>query len=353
MKSYSIWVALHTYLYGKEIISRGESKVTEQNIKMRAIAIYHPENVVTNDFYIEHFKKQGRDITHFLEIMGRKERYIIDNSKENSLSMGIEAAKKVLTKAEMAGGDIDLIVFSTQVPERTFPSHAMYVHEAIGAKNPTMIYDSNANCAGMTLTVENVSRYMMANPRVQKALVIGSDANSLISHPQQEITFANFADGAAALILEKTTEETGFIDAIFEVDSANKDNIVYPQAGFSQTRGQAENIVFLPFDGAMAIPVACDMIEELLERNNLTIGDVDAYCFSQFALSNIKKIQSHFEINQEKIIYIGDKYGYTTTSSPFICLYEGIETGRIKRGDTVLFWTIGAGHEMVAMLFKY
>ncbi|WP_029191161.1 ketoacyl-ACP synthase III [Ornithinibacillus scapharcae] len=323
------------------------------NIMIKEVAVYHPENVVTNDFYIEHFQKQGKNIGHFLEVMGRKDRYIIDNKQENTITMGIEAAKRVLEKAQLEGKDIDMIVFSTQVPERTLPTNAMYVHEAIGAKNNTIIFDSNANCAGMTLAVETTSRYMMSNPRVKKALVVGSDANSLISNPEQEITYANFADAASAVILEKTDENTGFIDALYEVDSTNKDNIVYPQKGFSQTIGNVEHIEFLPFDGAMAIPVACEMIENLLESNQLKIDNVDAFCFSQFALSNIKKIQKHFNIREEKIVYVGDEYGYTTTSSPFICLYEGIKHGRIKRGDTVLFWTIGAGHEMVAMLFKY
>jgi 3-oxoacyl-[acyl-carrier-protein] synthase III len=324
-----------------------------KNIKLREVAIYHPENIITNEYYINHFKKQGRDITHFLEVMGRKERYIIDTENENTITMGIEASKRVLEKAGLEGRDIDLIIFSTQVPERTLPTNAMYVHEAIGAKNHTMILDSNANCAGMTLAVEMASRYMRSNPRINTALVVGSDANSLISNSNQEITYANFADAAAAVILEKTNEDTGFIDALYEVDSTNKDNIVYPQDGFAKTIGNKEEIVFLPFDGAMAIGDACEMIEKLLDSNDLTIHDVSSFCFSQFALSNIKKIQKHFKILDEKIVYVGDKYGYTTTSSPFISLYEGIESNRIKRGDIVLFWTIGAGHEMVAMLFKY
>ena len=324
-----------------------------RNIRIKAVDIYHPTKVVKNDYYIEHFQKRGRDITRFLEVMGRNERYIIDNNHENSITMGIEAAQRVLKRAGLEGKDIDMIVFSTQVPERTLPTNAMYVYRAIGAEKHTVVMDSNANCAGMTAAVEQASRYILSNPHVKTALIVGSDVNSLISNPEQEITYANFGDGSSAVILEKTEEKTGFIDAIYEVDSANKDNIVYPEKGFSQSIGSKECLTFLPFNGAMAIPVACKMIENLLERNNLKIDDIDSYCFSQFALSNIIKIQNHFTIPERKIIYVGDKYGYTTTSSPFICLYEGIESGRIKRGDNILFWTIGAGHQMIAMLFKY
>lgn len=324
-----------------------------QNIKISEIATYHPENLVKNDFYIEHFEKQGRDIRHLLSSLGREERYIIDDDEENSITMAIEASKRVLEKAGLKGEDLDMIIFSTHNPEYTFPTNVMFVHDAIGAKSNTIIFDMNANCAGMTIAVETASRYMLANKRVNRALIIGSDANSLITNPWQEITYANFADGAAAVILEKTEEETGFIDAVYEVDSTNKNNMLYPPAGFSKTNGQKTSIDFLPFDGAMAIPAACKMIEELLADNGMTIDNVDALCLSQFALSNVLKIQEHFSISDEKIINVGHKVGYTTTSSPFFCLNEGIENGQIKRGDTILFWTIAAGHEMIAMLFKY
>ena len=322
-------------------------------VKIVEVATYHPSNLVDNEFYIEHFKKQGRDISRLLNALGREKRYIIDND-ENSLTMAIEVSKRSLVKANLKGEDIDMILLSTQAPEYTLPTNVAFIHEAIGAKDHTIIFDMNATCAGMTLAVETASRYMMANKRVKRALVVGSDANSLISNPEQEITYANFADGAAAIILEKTEDGTnGFIDAVYQVDTSEKNSIVYPPKGFSKANGQKEYIHFTPFDGSLAIPPAIKIIEDLLADNDLTIDDIDALCLSQAAPSNTARLQDYFNIPDEKIMIVGDKVGYTSTSSPFFCLNEGIETGRIKRGDTILFWTIGAGHEMVAMLFKY
>ena len=323
-----------------------------QNIRIKEVSFYHPENLVKNDYYIEHFKKQGKDITNLLEAMEKKERYIIDNEDENTLTMGIEASKRVLEKAGLEGNDIDMIVFSTQVPEQNLPTNAIFVHQAIGGKQRTILMDSNANCAGMTVAVENASRYLLSNPHVKNALVIGSDANSLITNPDQEITYAIFSDGACAVILEKTEEDTGFIDSIFEVDSTHKDNIIYPPKGFSKGLGKREYINFIPFDVTW-IPEFTQMIEELLSRNDLAIGDIDAFCFSQFAMNTNRKLQKMLGIPEEKFIHVGDKYGYTSTSSPFVCLHEAVKDGRIKRGDTILFWTIGSGHEMIAMLYKY
>ena len=112
-------------------------------------------------------------------------------------------------------------------------------------------------------------------------------------------------------------------------------------------------MLWLPFDGAMSLPYVYEMFEKILQRNQMTIEDIDYFCLSQFALVNILKIQERFNIPDEKSIYVGDRYGYTGTSSPFVALYEGIEKGRIKRGDNVLFWMIGGGYEFITMLYQY
>ncbi|MEK3980373.1 3-oxoacyl-ACP synthase III family protein [Psychrobacillus sp. FSL K6-2836] len=326
------------------------------NIRIKAVDVYHAKKQVNNDVYLEHFKKQEKDITNFLNIMGRKQRYVIDNLEENTITMAIEATNRVLKKAGLEGKDIDMIVFSTQVPEVTVPTNAMFIHNAIQAKKGTVIFDMNANCAGMTIGVEQASRYMKSNPHVNTALVIGSDYLSLVADPKDAMTFANFGDAASAIILEKTATNTGFVDAMFEVDSSNRNNILYPHKGLSQTiksNESAEFMHWLPFDGTMSLPYTYEMFESILERNQLKIDDVDVFCLSQFAKVNMDEIQNHFDIPEEKVIYVGDSYGYTGTSSPFIALHEGIESGNIKRGDLILFWTIGGGHEFITMLFRY
>jgi len=328
------------------------------NIKIKAVDIYHAEKSISNEFYINHFKDQGKDISHFLEIMGRKDRFVIDNERENSLTMGIEASNRVLKKAGLTGKDLDMLVFTSQVPEYVIPTNALLVHHAIKGKENMVVYDMNANCAGMTIAVEQVSRYMMSNPHMKRALVVGSDNLSLLSSPEDTMTYSNFGDSSSAIILEKTEEDTGFIDSIVDVhsDTDNRTCVVYPEKGLSQTikgNGQGKSMLWIPFDGRFVLPQVYKMFEKVLERNNLKIEDIDHFCLSQFALTLLQEIQDHYHIPEEKIIFSGDRYGYTGTSSPFMAFHEGIDSGKIKRGDKVLFWTIGGGYQLATMLFKY
>lgn len=58
-------------------------------------------------------------------------------------------------------------------------------------------------------------------------------------------------------------------------------------------------------------------------------------------------------IDDAKSIYVGDTYGYTSTSSPFVALYEAIQQGDVKTGDYIMFWTIGSGSQSIVILYKY
>jgi 3-oxoacyl-[acyl-carrier-protein] synthase-3 len=326
------------------------------NVKIKTVEIYHPSNKVGNDFYIKHFKEKGKDIENFLEVMGKKERYIIDNEHETGLTMAIEASRKALKSAEISMKDIDMVMYTTQVPEYSIPTNAMMVHEALKGKSNTRVMDVNASCAGLTVAVEQASRYMMANPSIQKALVVGSEHLSILANPEEEISYAVLADASCAVILERTNEDTGFIDAEYYTYSMNTDKILYPADGMNKVlRGQGDGryLRFLPFDASFGAPITDRMIEDILDRNNLDIQDINAFCLSQFGYGDSVRLQAKFNIEKEKIIYVGDRFGYTGTTSPFIALHEGIKDRRIKRGDHILFWTVGAGHQFIAMLFKY
>lgn len=328
-------------------------------IKIKEIAIYHPENAVDNEFYIEHFKKtQDVDLTSFLEnVLGRKSRYIIDNDDENSLTMGVEASKKALAQADMQAEDLDMIMFSSQVPEYTFPTNAVMLHREIGAGEKTGVIDSNANCSGMTIALDQASRFLLSHTHLNNLLLVGSDYLSLLANPEDSITYPNFGDVAVAVILEKVEDENaGLLDSMYFTDSSNFDRVTYPQNGLSKAvngKGSFDYMQWLPFDGDVSIANAQIMIKELLERNNMTPNDVNAYCLSQFAISNINLLQEHFNVEKEKMIFVGDEFGYTGTTSPLLALYRGITDGRIKRGDTVLFWTVGVGYHLIAVLYKY
>lgn len=326
-------------------------------IKIKDISVCHGGKVVDNDTYIEHFKERGKDIEHFLhDVIGRDKRYLFDSEDDNSLSFAISAAKKVLNKSGYTGDDMDMIVFSSQLPEYIAPPSCMHIHEAIGGKSECVCYDINVNCAGMTVSLEHVSKYMSVSQNVKRALIVGCDYINLTVNPESEYTYGHYGDASCAIILEKTEEECGLIDSLYDVKSLEHNNILFPGCGFSKLfkvdDKEELKLRWTPFESNVP-KTATDSIIKILNRNNLDVGEIRMFCLSQYVLRNIEEIRKVLGIDESKSIYIGDEYGYTGTSSPFIAFYEAIERGLIKRGDKIVFWTVGAGAENITVLYQY
>jgi 3-oxoacyl-[acyl-carrier-protein] synthase-3 len=110
--------------------------------------------------------------------------------------------------------------------------------------------------------------------------------------------------------------------------------------------------VWKPFECPI-IDDAVSNMKAVLKECNLTVNDISMFCFSQYVIKTINEYRRRLGIDESKSLYIGDKYGYTGTSSPFIVLYEALQNGSVKRGDYVMFWTVGAGSENISMIFKY
>ena len=89
--------------------------------------------------------------------------------------MGLNATNNVLEKTNINPGELNLIVFSTSTPEYISPTNALKFYNEIRAGQRTDVYDLNANCAGMLVALEQVSRFMRDNPRIKYALIVGLD----------------------------------------------------------------------------------------------------------------------------------------------------------------------------------
>lgn len=341
------------------MIRKGNEIIVKANVKIREVAIYHPENKVGNDYFLKHFEEQGKDITGLLEVTGRDTRYLSTDPNETPLTMGIEAAKRALDQSGIEAKALDMIVFSSGTPEYVQPTNALKVHHALGGKNSSIVYDMNSNCVGMVVALEQISRYMMANPHVKYAMIIGSEQMNKYSRKDEEVPYSNFGDAAAALIIERLDDfDSGFIDSSYYTDSSMHDTIVLPAVGFSNIYRDdldehSKRIEWLPFNTDDAFLSAKNAIERLLKENGLTKSDVKKYFLSQFAKKNIDMIGEQLNEDESKFKFIGNEFGYTGTSSPFIALSKSIESGEIKRGDVIVFWSVGAGITSCNILFRY
>lgn len=330
------------------------------NCMIIGVSYYHPECKLDNEYFIEHFQKQGTDISHLLEVTGRKSRYIAEDMEETMLTMGTIAAKEVLEKTHVKPSQLNMIVFSSGTPEYIAPSNAIKVHSELGAGQKCTVYDLNANCAGMLVAIEQMARVMRNNPNIKYALLVGSDQLNRYARYSEAISYSNFGESACALVLENVfNTERGFIDSDFYTNSSNHDKITLPAKGMSSVVHDKKLSVkdklfqWVTFDLGGAFYSAKISIEELLFRNNLTKKDIKRYFLSQFAKKNIEDVCRELEEDISKFIFVGDEFGYTGTTSPFLAYARALEQNDLNMGDYVIFWTVGAGTTCACILYQY
>lgn len=331
------------------------------NPMIKGVSYYHPKNKVDNDYYIKHFEKQGKDISGLLSVTGRNSRYIADDKEETMLTMGYNAAIKVLEKTYVKPSQLNLIVFASGTPEYIQPTNAIKLHSLLSAGQKTGVYDLNANCAGMTYALEQVSRVMRSNLNIKYALVVGAEQLNKYSDSKEAMTYTNFGDSGCAMILENVYDtDRGFIDSDFYTNSSHHDNILLPAKGMTKAilhddslEVEDKLVKWTNFDLSGAFFSASISIEEVLFRNNLTKKDIKKYFLSQFAKSNIDRVCKDLDEDPDKFVFVGDEYGYTGTTSPILAYAKLLEKESLNFGDYVVFWTVGAGTSCVCVLYKY
>lgn len=324
---------------------------------IKDLSVSHGKKIVGNETYIEHFKKRGKDVEHFLkDVIGRDKRFEFDNTDQNTLTLSVEAAWDVLRKTGLTGADLDMIILSSQLPEYIAPPTSIKIHGILNGKQECICYDMNSNCCGMALAFEQTSKYMSVSPNINRAMIIGCDYINLIIDPEEEGLYGHYGDAACAVILEKTDRECGLVDSQCIVKSIYSETALIPGCGFSNlfSTEDRKNLK-IRFTPPEEVPPesALETISAILDRNKMNASDISMYCLSQYALINIKKIKDLLNVDDDHCLYIGDIYGYTGTSSPFITLYESINRGLLKRGDYFMIWTIGCGSQNIGVLCKY
>lgn len=330
-----------------------------ENIKIADVEIYAGKKV-DNDInkYINHFKSQGKNVEHlYKDVLGRNSRVLRNSDTENTLTMSVKSIKKLLNKNNLLGSDIDLIVFSSQTPEFLTPPTSIMVHKQIDGKSSATCFDVNVSCAGMVTAFTIIYEYMRNSSNIQRAILVGCDLLNLISDPDNELTYGQFGDVACSILLEKSDYDCKLLGYYSCIQTQYADKIIFPAHGFSNAINELslkdKFIIWENFEGTSSVKPSAENIKRVLNNNNLKIEDISFFCCSQVSLQNIQYMAKELKIESDRIPYIANHYGYTATTSPFLVFYHLLKLDKIKKGDYIIFWGVGAGWQTSVVLIKY
>ena len=195
--------------------------------------------------------------------------------------------------------------------------------------------DISAGCTGFIYALE-VARAMIACNSMKNALVVGSEKLSSVVDWNDRNTCVLFGDGAGCVLLEAKDEGIGIMDTYLKAEAAgSKALIINPQTKAIEMDGRA---VY-----AFAVRTIGQTIETLVERNNLTLDEIDWIVPHQANQRIITACARRFGIEVDKFYLNIQRYANTSAASIPLALKEMDDQGLLLEGQKVLLVGFGAG----------
>jgi 3-oxoacyl-[acyl-carrier-protein] synthase III len=287
---------------------------------------------------------------------GIKERRILKGEGQGTSVMGIEAVRGLLEKTNTAPEEVGLMICATVTADMQFPDTANLIGDAVGIRNG-FCFDINAACSGFLYALATGAKFIESGA-CKKVIVVGADKMSSIVDYTDRATCIIFGDGAGAVLLEPSTDETGILDTSLHSDGAGQ-VYLYQKAGGSryppthETVEQREHFVYQNGQPVFKAAVAgmADVVQKVMQRNGLATADVSWLVPHQANRRIIESVARMARFPLERVMINIHKYGNTTAATIPLCLWEW--ESQLNKGDNLILTAFGGGFTWGAIYVKW
>lgn len=327
-------------------------------VKVKGIGRAVPEVIATNDDFAKIVDTNDEWIT---QRTGIKTRHI--SNGEPTYYFGALAAKEAISDAGVDASEIGLIITTTVTPDYYTPSTACLIQRELGVTG-CPAFDVNAACSGFVYAVDMARRYLACGD-IKYALVVAAEELSKFVDYEDRSTCILFGDAAAAVVLEKA-EDTLFSShlaadgsgaaylasrAMLTINPFRDNDYIYdmdmpePHKHYLLQDGK-EVYKF----ATNALPTA---VKEACAKADISPEDLDAIIPHQANVRIIETAAKKLKVSMDKMVLNIADYGNTSSASIPNAFYDGVKSGKIKRGDKVCFVGFGGGLTYGATIIEY
>lgn len=314
---------------------------------------YVPDYILTNH---ELSKLVDTNDEWIVSRTGIKERRIAKDKNIATSDLAVNAVNGLLEKTNTRAFEIDLVLVATVTGDMPFPDTANIVRDKVGITNG-FGFDINAACTGFIYTLTTAARFVEMG-KYKKVIVVGAEKMSSIINYDDRNTCILFGDGAAAVLLEPTTEYVGVMDEYLRSDGYGR-NFLNMEAGGSALPASHDTIDsklhYVYQEGRQVFKFAVsgmqEAVTEIMLRNKLMTEDVRWLVPHQANIRIIQSTAQKANFPMEKVMINIERYGNTTAATIPLCLWE--YENKLKKGDNVILVAFGGGFTWGSILLKW
>jgi len=243
-------------------------------------------------------------------------------------------------------------------PDTVFPATACVMQDKLKATR-AWGFDISAACSGFVYALTVGAQFVEAGTH-DKVLVVGADVMTSILDMQDRTTCVLFGDGAGAVLVEPSADDTGILDFYNEVEGAGGCYLNMPGGGSARPTSHEtveQRMHYVRQDGPHVFKYAVRKFAEatrhLLDRNGLSPADVDLFVAHQANVRIIDAVSQRLGLPDSKVVKNIHRYGNTTAATIPLALGTALDEGRLRRGDRVVMASVGAGFTVGTLLARW
>jgi 3-oxoacyl-[acyl-carrier-protein] synthase-3 len=338
--------------------------------------MFVPKDVVTNNDLASVMDTNDEWIS---ERTGIKERRFATRFEDTTTTMGVEAAKIAMQRANVTATDIDFIVFATLSPDYYFPGCGVLAQRMLGIKEIGAL-DIRNQCSGFIYALSVADQFIKTG-MYKNILLIASETHSygLDFSTRGRNVSVIFGDGAGAVVLQPTNDDRGILSTHLHSDGSEAETLSMMNPGFHAgrffpdkkpkqpeqpygglfiTKEAIEKEDIYPYmDGPAVFKKAIvkfpEVIMEALTKNGYRPSDLGLLIPHQANLRISQMVQQKLKLHDDQVYNNIQKYGNTTAASIPIALCEAWENGKVKDDDLICLAAFGSGFTWGSALMKW
>jgi len=322
--------------------------------KIIGTGLYAPGEAISNQELMK-LADVEFDAEKIADKIGIRQRHIarLRGIPESSADFAEKAARSAITAAGINAEQLGLIIVATDTPEYVSPATAILVQGRLQTRQQECAaFDINASCASFVKALDAAAWMLAGKPELTYAAVIGVYNMPAHIRPHDAFGWSIFADGAGAVILEKTADSdiSGYIGGL-QVADGTQWNYVGVYAGGTKkpyTRelldSEAWGLELLQrLPGDRNVKLWPPLIRQLCERHQCGLDTLKKVFLTQINKTVIQQVMIELGLPTDLAPTIMDRYGYTGSACIPMALHHCVNEDQLRRGDLIVLCASGAG----------
>ena len=324
-----------------------------RGVKIVGVGHYAPAHVVTN-----HDLEAWLDTTDewITTRTGMKRRHwTTDNEATSDLASA--AAEAALVHAGLQAADVDCFIVATVTPDYYFPATACLVATRLGAREKPA-FDIAIACSGFIYGL-TIASGLIRSGVYRRVMLIGAESLSKILDKEDRSTAILFGDGAGAVILERS-EEDSFLACDLGADGSRPELLYAHGSGSREPLDHAAldaKLHLIHMQGRETFKLAVNKMVEstgsVLSKANLDKADIAFLIPHQANKRIIDATARYLGLPEDKVVINIAEYGNTSAASIPMALSETVRAGRVNPGDLIVFVAFGGGLSWGAVAWRW